>query len=140
MERLLELGLQNEKIVVKSDSQLLIYQINGYYSVNAPRIVPLYKRVMKLIERFSNIRFEWHPREFNEDADSLSRKAYEEYIKNNPDFYGKYAEYLATEKQKNLLSRLKVDYPPWISKRDASKLIDSILLEKRRRSSSTSSE
>mgnify|MGYP000279969296 FL=1 len=140
MERLLELGLQNEKIVVKSDSQLLIYQINGYYSVNAPRIVPLYKRVMKLIEKFSNIRFEWHPREFNEDADNLSRKAYEEHIKNNPDFYKKYTRYLATEKQKNLLNRLKVSYPPWIPKRDASKLIDSILLEKRRRSSSTSSE
>ena len=77
--------------------------------------------------KFSNLSFEWHPREFNEDADALSRKAYAEYVEVHPEFYQKYSSYLATEKQKQLLKRLKVDFPAWISKREASKLIDKAL-------------
>jgi hypothetical protein len=59
---------------VRSDSQLLIYQLKGIYAVKAPRITPLYEKVTALIKQFKRIRFEWVPREENEEADELSRK------------------------------------------------------------------
>ena len=52
-----------ETIVVKGDSQLVIYQIKGKYKVKATRIIPLHQRVMSLISRFKNIKIEWIPRE-----------------------------------------------------------------------------
>lgn len=38
-------GLDKEKILLMSDSQLLIRQLQGIYSVRSPRIYPLWKRV-----------------------------------------------------------------------------------------------
>jgi len=124
LEKLIELGLNCEKVTVRSDSQLLIYQLNGYYSVRAERIIPLYERTLELIGEFAEITFEWVPREENAEADELSRKAYREHVERNLDaFIEKYRAYLASERQRALLNRLKIPYPPWISKRKASALI-----------------
>ena len=124
LERLMELGLNREAVDVRSDSQLLIYQLNGYYSVRAERIIPLYERALELIGKFAEIAFSWVPREENAEADELSRKAYREHVERNLDaFIEKYRAYLATEKQRALLSRLKMPCPAWISKREASALI-----------------
>jgi len=124
LEKLVELGLNCEEVVVRSDSQLLINQLNGFYSVRAERVIPLYERAAELAEKFRRIRFEWVPREENAEADGLSRKAYSEHVSKSLDaFVEKYRPYLATEKQKALLNRLKIPYPAWISKREASALI-----------------
>jgi ribonuclease HI len=124
LEKLTQQGLTCEEVTVRSDSQLLINQLNGFYSVRADRIFPLYKRAVELAEGFKHIRFEWVPREENVKADELSRKAYSEYVSRNLDaFVEKYRPHLATEKQKALLNRLKIPYPAWISKREASTLI-----------------
>lgn len=123
LEWLVKEGLTHKKVVVKGDSQLVIRQINGRYGVKAPRILPLFETVVKLIQKFSNISFLWVPREENEEADSLSRKAYIEYVTNNPSVLENYKRYLATEKQKQLMDKLKINYPFFISKREASKLI-----------------
>jgi hypothetical protein len=105
LERLIELGL-TEDVLVRSDSQLLIYQLKGFYAVKAPRITPLYEKVTALIGQFKRIRFEWVPREENEEADELSRRAYYDYVsKNLTAFLEKYKKYLATEKQRALLAR-----------------------------------
>jgi ribonuclease HI len=124
---LIESGLTDEPVEIRSDSRLLIYQLLGHYRVSAPRIVPLFKRVKGLTKNFGKIRFKWVPREENEEADSLSRKAYEDYVDSHSDFYGRYGRYLATEKQKRLLAKLKVDFKPHVSKREASKLIQKAL-------------
>jgi ribonuclease HI len=54
----------NTKIIVKGDSQLVIYQIKGKYKVKKmTRIASLYQLVMHLISKFKDIEFEWVPRE-----------------------------------------------------------------------------
>jgi ribonuclease HI len=131
LERLIELGL-TEDVLVRSDSQLLIYQLKGFYTVKAARIIPLYEKVTTLIKQFKRIRFEWVPREENEEADELSRRAYYDYVsKNLATFLEKYKKYLATEKQRAFLARLGISCPPWLSKREASKLISEALSKRR---------
>lgn len=85
LEYLIKNGLTEEKVVIRSDSQLCIYQLQGRYKVNAPRIIPKYKKAKKLImKQFKEIKFEWVPRNQNKEADLLSRKAYNEYLQNKP--------------------------------------------------------
>lgn len=80
LEWLLANGFADERIEVRSDSQLCVYQLTGRYSVNSERIWPLYERVVDdLLSRFrKKVRFRWVPREQNVEADALSRKAYNE--------------------------------------------------------------
>jgi ribonuclease HI len=73
------LGLENADIFVKSDSQLMVYQIEGKYSVKAPSLKPYYREAMKLILRL-DAKLEWIPREENEEADELARQAYEKSL------------------------------------------------------------
>lgn len=79
LEWLLKNNFQNKEIILRSDSQLCIYQLQGQYRVKAPRIIPLYSKAVQLLAQFKNITLEWVPREENEEADMLSRKAKEEY-------------------------------------------------------------
>jgi ribonuclease HI len=69
---------QNESIVIKGDSQLVIQQIKRKYRVKAPNIIPLYRHAMSLIQKFKHIQFELIPREQNREADGLSNLAYQE--------------------------------------------------------------
>lgn len=129
----MELGLNSEEVTVCSDSQLLINQLNGFYSVRANRVIPLYEKAVELAEGFRHIQFEWVPREKNAEADELSRKAYRDYVSKNFDiFVEKYGSYLATGRQKALLNRLKIAYPAWISKREASALISERIARRRK--------
>lgn len=80
LEWLLAEGLAGERVLVRSDSQLVIRQIQGEYAVKSERILPLYRRVRKLAGRFAFLRFEWVPRERNYEADLLSRRAYGEAL------------------------------------------------------------
>ncbi len=65
-----------EEIVVRGDSQLVIYQLRGIYDVNSKRIKPYYERAIDLLKRFKKAYLEWIPREENTETDSLSVKAY----------------------------------------------------------------
>ena len=115
-------GKLDDKIIIRGDSQLAIRQMQGVYSVNAPRIIPLYKRAKGLVKDL-DVKFEWIPREDNGEADWLSHKAYEEYIDKHPEARRTVEKYCATEKQKELMDRLKIKYDKYISKREASRLI-----------------
>ena len=106
--------------------------MNGRYKVKAPKILPLFEKAKSLIREFDDISFVWVPREENSEADFLSRKAYKEYVTVNPDALEKYKQFLATEKQKQLMDKLNIKYPFYISKREASKLISQKLKQKRR--------
>lgn len=74
LEKALEKGI--EEIVVRGDSQLVIYQLRGIYGVNSERIRPYYERANQLLGRFEKAHLEWIPRERNSEADELSVKAY----------------------------------------------------------------
>lgn len=66
-------------LLVRSDSQLLVNQMAGRWGVNADNLKPYHQEARRLAERFTEIVFEWIPREKNEPADALSKKAYREY-------------------------------------------------------------
>ena len=76
LEWLLANNYENEKIMIKGDSQLVVSQIKRKFKVKATTIIPLYHKVMFLISKFTNIQFEWIPREQNKEADRLSNFAY----------------------------------------------------------------
>jgi len=47
----------NQKIIVRGDSQLVISQINGKYKVRAVKIIPLYQKVKSpsiKVQRYQN--------------------------------------------------------------------------------------
>ena len=76
---LIENGYGGADVVVKGDSQLSIRQMQGVYSVRAPRIIPLYREAKRLAAAFRSVRFQWVPREENEEADMLSELALRDY-------------------------------------------------------------
>ena len=128
---------KRQKVVVRGDSQLVIYQMKGKYKVRKSRIVPLYQRAKDLISCFKNIEFEWVPRDKNRDADTLSTQAYQEFIerrinKNNTIAYTKKIDpFMATEKQVKLLKNLGINPGKYLSKIEASRLISKALLDRR---------
>jgi len=66
-------------IEIKSDSQLLIKQINGQYKIKEPKIQKLFIEAWNLKIDFPNLKFILIPREENKEADRLSNLAYETY-------------------------------------------------------------
>ena len=123
LEFLVNHHLTDEEVIVKGDSQLTIRQMLGLYNVNAPRIIPLYKKAKELASQFRKIKFIWIPREENEEADELSHIAYDEYLDAHPEVIDKIKYTFATEKQKKFMERLNIKYDKYISKREASRLI-----------------
>ncbi len=79
-----ESDIKPDKIDVKSDSQLIIRQINGEWSVKSGNLRELYKTARDLVEHFQDmdvtITLEHVPREENERADELSQLALEDHF------------------------------------------------------------
>ncbi|MCL4557479.1 MAG: ribonuclease HI family protein [Deltaproteobacteria bacterium] len=73
LEKLKELGIK--KLKLKSDSQLLVYQLNGRYAVKSPGIRKLFRVYMSLAVHFESIAVEHIPRELNREADMLANLA-----------------------------------------------------------------
>ena len=63
-------------IHIKSDSQLIVRQLNGQYKVKDPKLIPLKKRIDTLCKGLK-VKFEHIPREKNEEADALSKEGAE---------------------------------------------------------------
>jgi ribonuclease HI len=68
-----------DHLVVRSDSQLIVNQINGWWKVKNDRLAEYHKRALFLIDIVNKadgkIDIEWIPRERNEQADILSKAA-----------------------------------------------------------------
>ena len=60
------------RVLLRSDSQLLINQLTGRYRVKTPHLVPLHRRIRELVMRFERVTFEHVPRERNGEADRLA--------------------------------------------------------------------
>ncbi len=64
----------NIKVIrIKSDSELIVKQINGQYKVKHPNMVPLYKQAISLLNKFDSWSLSHVPREENKVADKLSK-------------------------------------------------------------------
>ena len=75
LEKICEIGVNN--IIIHSDSELLVRQLNGVYKVKNPRIKELYDKVQDLIKNF-NYKIIHIPREKNKLADKLANEAIDE--------------------------------------------------------------
>jgi len=64
-------------VLVRSDSQLLVGQMGAGWRVKGGMYVEKLKAVKDLLKEFGSVRFEWIPREQNQEADVLTRIAYE---------------------------------------------------------------
>jgi len=69
-----------EKILIKGDSQLVMKQMKGEWQVSSATSKK-YVPEIKLLLQGMDVTFQWVPREKNEEADKLSRVAYERFRK-----------------------------------------------------------
>ena len=72
LEALLELG--RKKIVVQSDSQLLVKQLNGEYRVKDEKLKVLHQRALALLRQFDSYHILHVRREMNQLADRLANR------------------------------------------------------------------
>ncbi|WP_243675002.1 ribonuclease HI [Vulcanisaeta distributa] len=64
LEWLVGNGYSGSRVIIRGDSQLVIRQLMGVYSVRAEHLRPLYDRALELLKNFS-AKLEWVPRERN---------------------------------------------------------------------------
>jgi ribonuclease HI len=66
------------RLLVRSDSELLVRQMQGRYKVKSADLKPLYERALKLSRGFTYFAIEHVPREENSEADALGNRALDE--------------------------------------------------------------
>ncbi len=79
LEHLLRQGYAGE-VTIYGDSELVVRQVNGEYAVRTDHLVPYHARLVQLAERFRKVEFRWVPREENQRADALSKRAIEDAV------------------------------------------------------------
>lgn len=67
--------LSAEEVTVRSDSELLVRQMEGTYRVKNPGLKGFYERARRLAASFRKFRIEYVPREENLDADRAANSA-----------------------------------------------------------------
>jgi|SRR5712692_1760468 len=79
LEELIRMG--KKRISVRSDSQLLVRQLNGQYRVKDEKLKPRFERAMMLLRRFDSFRIIHVPRELNKAADRLANQSIDDALK-----------------------------------------------------------
>ena len=69
------IGIGAKQIAVKSDSKLVVEQINGRYKIKNTALRPLYLKAAELAGKLENFSIVYVPREQNAEADALANKA-----------------------------------------------------------------
>ncbi|HXQ94631.1 MAG TPA: ribonuclease HI [Thermoplasmata archaeon] len=62
-------------VLVFGDSQLVVRQLSGEYEVRAEHLRPYHEHLRALVARIGDVQFSWVPREENQRADELSKRA-----------------------------------------------------------------
>jgi ribonuclease HI len=78
LEAAAELGAR--KVLVRSDSRLLVEQLSGRFRVKNPRLIRLHEQARALMKGFREVAFEHVPREKNKDADRLANRGVDEWL------------------------------------------------------------
>jgi ribonuclease HI len=78
LKKLKSLGVEGD-VLVRSDSKLLVGQMSEGWKVKGGMYVEKLKEARDLMKEFGSISFEWVPREQNQEADLLTRIAYEKH-------------------------------------------------------------
>ncbi len=80
LEGVLRLGVK--RLQIRSDSELLVRQLNGIYRVKDDRLKELYKRASVLLRQLDAYRISHVPREHKRVADRLANQAIDEAPRN----------------------------------------------------------
>ncbi|MBI4303314.1 MAG: ribonuclease HI family protein [Chloroflexi bacterium] len=73
LEMALKMGATN--VELRSDSELIVRQVNNQYRVKEPSLKPRYDRVKQLQRQFHSFNIVYIPREQNEEANRLAAMA-----------------------------------------------------------------
>lgn len=66
---------QADSVRIRTDSELIVKQMNGEYQVRNAQIRKMYERATALVKKIGNVKIEHIPRTQNEKADYLAKKA-----------------------------------------------------------------
>ncbi len=69
------IALEATQLTVKSDSQVLVRQLNGQYKVKAPHLQELVREAKELLKNFNSVQILHIPREENKEADRVANAA-----------------------------------------------------------------
>jgi len=78
LEKAVGLGVKSAD--VKSDSELVVNQINGRYKIKNTGLRPLYQKVVQLIGQLESFSISYIPRDQNKAADDLANQALDKRI------------------------------------------------------------
>lgn len=73
LEKLVELKLQDESIIIRGDSNLVIHQMFASWKIKNGYYVEKAMKAKELLKSFSSIIGQWIPREQNSIADEISK-------------------------------------------------------------------
>ena len=68
------------RVLVRSDSRLLVEQLSGRFRVKNPTLIRLHEEVRRIISGFAEVAFEHVPREENAEADVLANQGVDEWL------------------------------------------------------------
>jgi len=72
------------ELIIHSDSELLVKQMEGIYRVKSPRLQVLHAAARRLLARIPRVTLRHVPREENRDADRLANRAMDERSSSEP--------------------------------------------------------
>ena len=78
LERAAELGVR--RVDLRSDSKLLVEQLNGRWRIKKPTLQVLNQKVRDAARRFDDVRYSHVRREQNTDADALVNRALDAWV------------------------------------------------------------
>lgn len=88
IEQLIARGLVHAPITVRTDSELIVKQLNGVYACRNLVLREMRDAIYMMLEDFTDeVTFEWIPREENTEADTESRALYGTPLKYSIDWY-----------------------------------------------------
>jgi ribonuclease HI len=73
LQKALKLG--GKQIEIRSDSELMVRQLNGSYKIKSAGLRPLYLEAAQLLGQFEKTSIKHIPREQNTEADKLANQA-----------------------------------------------------------------
>jgi ribonuclease HI len=73
LEKAVSLGAKH--VILRSDSELVVQQINGRYKIKNTALRPLYQKVVQLTGPLESFRISYVPRARNAEADALANQA-----------------------------------------------------------------
>ena len=74
-------ALRHQKIMVYSDSRLVVNQLSGLWKIKGGEYIPILLDIKTLLPKFDDLTFWWVPRDLNMEADQLTRDVYEDYCR-----------------------------------------------------------